>query len=89
MRRFEQALILIEQALTVWSADWRVYQPEIARSKFLKSKVLEDMGQSCHAQTAAKEAYEIRAIIRDDEDFEEGDGLTESDFDRLVTFWSR
>ena len=37
---FKHALELVEQALFVWNADRNVYLPEIARTAFLKARIL-------------------------------------------------
>lgn len=86
--KLEQALTLIEQALKVWLVDPEVYRQEIARTTFLKSKVLRQKGDSGAALSHMRDAAAIRGSIMG-QDTKDDDELTEDDFDRLVTFWSR
>jgi hypothetical protein len=72
----------------VWESDREVYRPEIARTTFLKAKVLFRKNDVKDATEAFKEAANLRrktkyAAAKDDRD------LVEDDFDDLVTFWSR
>lgn len=85
--RLEQAEALVEQALKVWSVDERIYQPEIARTTFLKSKVLRARGKDEEATEIASIARTLGGSLR--RDGSDAGELTEEDFDQLVTFWSR
>lgn len=74
--------------MKVWESDREVYRPEIARTSFLKAKVLFKRNDFKSATDAFKEAANLRrkvkhAITKGDRD------LVEEDFDELVTFWSR
>jgi hypothetical protein len=72
----------------VWGVDRVTYKPEIARTSFLKSKLLQLQGQIVEAAAMFSQAFELRREIlwAEAKDAEE---LRESDFDNLVTFWSR
>lgn len=79
---------LIDQALKVWNADREIYKPEIARTTFLKSRLHRSLGQEDRAALLWKESAKLRAeIVGLGTDVREE--LQKSDFDKLVTFWSR
>ncbi|KAJ5769426.1 hypothetical protein N7520_003985 [Penicillium odoratum] len=84
---FEDAIVFIDQALKNWSVDSETYAREIARTSYLKAKVLSEAGQEDEAtkllQKAAFIRHKITGVERDGKD------LQEEDFDELVTFWSR
>ncbi|KAI9794810.1 MAG: hypothetical protein M1816_002938 [Peltula sp. TS41687] len=82
------ALILIDQALKVWGADRTIYKPEIARSSFLKAKILYHLGEEKKASELLKEASTARRELKRSSKKQDGD-LIEEDFDELVTFWSK
>lgn len=80
--------ILIDQALKVWRLRRAIYSPEIARTTFLKAKLLMQSDNGPEAAVLFKEARNIRnslpgVMIKPDEQ------LREADFDELVTFFSR
>lgn len=85
--RLDQAEALVEQALKIWLVAEKVYQPEIARTTFLQSKILQAKGKIHEAEEANLIAKSLLGRLR--RDSTEADGLTEEDFDQLVTFWSR
>jgi len=64
-----------------------MYRNEIARTSYLKSKVLETSGSVEQATQLRAEAIEIRSTILGKPTTVEN--LTEDDFDDLVTFWSK
>lgn len=72
----------------MWSVDRKIYKPEIARTSFLKKKLLELQGDDADASIALSTAIELweettgSAVKKANE-------LKEADFDDLVTFWSR
>ncbi|KIW74479.1 hypothetical protein Z517_12419 [Fonsecaea pedrosoi CBS 271.37] len=84
----EQAREVIDQALGIWGTHQATYRPELARSSFLKAKILHRAGAVDDASAlfkyAAKSWRELSAgANKPDRD------LTEEDFDELVTFWSK
>ncbi|KAJ5363978.1 uncharacterized protein N7496_009691 [Penicillium cataractarum] len=83
----EDAIVFIDQALKNWSVDPEIYAPEIARTSFLKAKVLTEAGRENDAaklfQEGASMRHKITKVWRDSKD------LREEDFDELVTFWSK
>lgn len=91
MRRgsFKGALALVDQALRVWNADRDVYLPEIARTSFLKAKILfrmeEDRTTSTLLFRQAASGWKSITGIKEIE----YENLSEEHFDELVTFWSK
>jgi hypothetical protein len=79
---------LLDQALKVWNADESLFRNEIARTSFLKAKVLRRLGKDGLALTYHYKATTLRGHILKSSTVEDTD-LVEDDFDRLVTFWSR
>ena len=79
---------LVEQALKVWDSDREVYRPEMARTTFLKAKVLYEGNNLKSATETFKEAANLRNKVKHAVAKSERD-LVEEDFDNLVTFWSR
>lgn len=84
---FDDAIGFIDQALKNWSVGPETYAREIARTSYLKAKVLSEAGREDDAtkllQEAASMRHKITGVERDGKD------LREEDFDELVTFWSR
>lgn len=65
-----------------------VYKPELARTTFLKARVLLQSGNTSEANVVFKVAGRLRGkLVRDDRT--NIADLTMQDFDSLVTFWSR
>ena len=64
------------------------YGPEIARTTFLKSRLAILQGEKDEADNLREEAATLRAKIPNAPQKAIND-LEESDFDELVTFWSR
>ena len=79
---------LIDQALKVWSTNKLVYKPELARTSFLKARVLFQQNDDKRALELFKEAVELRNSVPNAKSKPDRD-LEEKDFDNLVTFWSR
>lgn len=84
---FKDALALIDQALRVWNADRDVYLHEIARTSFLKAKILFHLEEnSASRKSLFKQAASGWKLITSKEvDYKQ---LTEEHFDELVTVWS-
>jgi hypothetical protein len=80
--------IMINEAIQAWSHDINVYQPELARTMFLKAQVFEKIGKTQKAKMAYKVAARSRAAVvpGDNRDVR---GLRMSDFDMNVPFWTR
>lgn len=79
---------LIGQALRAWNMQPASYQPEIARTTFLKSKLSMLKREVDVADRLRKEAAALRVKIPGAPEKAVED-LEECDFDKLVTFWSR
>jgi hypothetical protein len=82
------ARLLIDQALKVWSVDRRSYKPEIARTSFLKSKLCRLSGDDANSALSLATAVELLKEING-LSVKGVNELDETDFDQLVTFWSR
>ncbi len=78
---------LANTALKIWSLEPNVYQSEIARTTFLKSKVFKASGKGQNAVIALKVAARLRGELLDME--EDPEDLVMADFDSMVAFWSR
>ena len=79
---------MIDQALKIWGLDPKIYQPEIARTTFLKGTLLKILEKDGRAEQLVEEATTIffaRASKVPETDMRP----TSEDFDNLVTFWSR
>ena len=83
----DRAREVIDQALAIWNANRVVYKPEIARSSFLKAKILHHAGLLEDASSLFKEAANARRELAADKQKLDRD-LVEDDFNDLVTFWS-
>jgi flagellar hook-basal body complex protein FliE len=88
---FEKILIsfsaMINRALEIWSVDPSAHKNEIARTTFLKGKVLAAMDKMQKASIALKVACRLRKeITKEDRDV---DSLMTEDFDEIVAFWAR
>ena len=64
-----------------------MYKPELARTTFLKAKLLQSLGKDQKAAVALKVSNRLRREIT--QTWKESADLTMDDFDKLVTFWSR
>ena len=84
----ENGLLLVEQALQVWNADKSVYQPEIARTTFLKAKIVYRLGRDHEASVLFNSAAKSWSLLAGRSMINYRD-LVEDDFTELVTFWSR
>ncbi|KAJ5552502.1 hypothetical protein N7494_001880 [Penicillium frequentans] len=87
-RLYEEAIRFIQQALKNWSIDPEIYAREIARTSYLKVKVLSEAGFVDEATKLLREAVSMRNQITRVMD-RDGRDLREKDFDELVIFWSR
>ena len=78
----------------MWGADASTYKPEIARTTFLKSKVLFKLTQGGADAGGGKE-FELFSSAVDmfhdlkPRSLKEPEDLSEEDFDDLIMFWSR
>lgn len=79
---------MINGALQSWSYDVEVYRPELARTTFLKARLLEKMGKTQKANVAYKVAGRLRAEVVPT-DRRDVKSLAMKDFDEIVTFWTR
>ncbi|ORX98663.1 hypothetical protein BCR34DRAFT_523570 [Clohesyomyces aquaticus] len=84
----EKAHKLTNQALATWQADNIGFRNEIARTTYLKSKIMEQLGEAEEANTLRADAIERWRKLRPNSSLS-GAELTEREFDDLVTFWSR
>lgn len=75
-------------ALQTWSYDAETYKPELARTTFLKARLLEELGKTHKATVAFKVAARLRAEIVPGDKRDVG-SLRPEDFDCLLAFWSR
>ncbi|KAL9078237.1 MAG: hypothetical protein Q9157_002855 [Trypethelium eluteriae] len=82
------ARTLVDQALKVWRLRESVYTPEIARTTFLKAKIIMKQRDEFIATSLFKDAKSLRGRIPGAPEKADAD-LRESDFDNLVTFFSR
>lgn len=74
-------------ALDVWSIDPSAHKREIARTTFLKGKLLEATGKTQKAAVALRVACRLRKVItKEDRDIK---NLTTKDFDEIAAFWAR
>ncbi|CAG8278644.1 unnamed protein product [Penicillium salamii] len=85
--RSDEAIAIINGALDIWSVDPSAHKNEIARTTFLKGKLLSEMGKIQKASIALKVACRLRKeITKEDRDV---NSLTTEDFDKIVAFWAR
>lgn len=80
---------MINKALECWNYDPEVYKPEIARTTFLKAKLMRRLGKEQKASVALKVACRLRRDLVPLADDRDASLLNFEDFDVLVTFWSR
>lgn len=71
----------------MWSADESSYRPEIARTTFLKAKVVMALDREMEAAALYHKALASRKRLTIQP--QKHEQLGEADFDELVTFWSR
>ncbi|KMK56922.1 tetratricopeptide repeat domain-containing protein [Aspergillus fumigatus Z5] len=84
----EHARTLIDQALKTYSLRESVFLPELARTTFLKAQLAMISGEVSEATDLFKKAKDMRCRIPHAPHKPDA-SLRESDFDRLVTFFSR
>ncbi|KAF2815180.1 uncharacterized protein BDZ99DRAFT_515926 [Mytilinidion resinicola] len=87
LQRNEEAINTINHALKTWSFDASVYKPELARTAFLKAKLLEKLGKEQKASVALKVASRLRRELTNRR--RNAEDLTMEDFECLLSFWSR
>lgn len=83
---------MIDQALETWGLDPGVYQPEIARTTYLKGQLLKVLKEDEEADRLIEKATAILTATASyhGTSGSQADALPSSkDFDSLVTFWSR
>ncbi|KAJ6028426.1 tetratricopeptide repeat domain-containing protein [Penicillium herquei] len=88
LQRYEDAIVMFNAALECWTLNSDLFQPELARTTWVKAKLLQDLGQTSKAGLAFKVAGHIRAKIVPD-DNRDSQVLTDEDFDRLLEYRSR
>ncbi|KAI0100946.1 tetratricopeptide repeat domain-containing protein [Nemania sp. FL0031] len=88
MQRYDEAITMINEALKIWDYDASVYKPELARTTFLKARLLEQLGETQKANIAFQAAQRLRddVVPNDKRDVR---SLEPEDFDCLLAFWSR
>ncbi|KAJ5717662.1 hypothetical protein N7488_003308 [Penicillium malachiteum] len=88
LQSYEDAIVIFNAALVCWSLNSDFFQPELARTTWVKAKLLQDLGQTSKARLASRVAGNIRAKIVPD-DTRDPQILTDVDFDRLLEYRSR
>ncbi|KAK3935813.1 hypothetical protein QBC46DRAFT_357973 [Diplogelasinospora grovesii] len=91
-KSLDDAKKFLDQALSIWAANPEAHKPEIARSTFLKAKVLflQNSDEAVHVDEIS--LFETAVGMIGDltpSSPKEPKDLSEADFDDLVTFWSR
>jgi len=79
---------MINAALECWTLNADLFQPELARTTWVKAKLLEELGESLKASLAFKVASRIRAKIVPD-DCRDVRDLADEDFNCLLEYRSR
>ena len=79
---------MIDQALKTWGLDPGIYQPEIARTTFLKGNLLKILEKDNKAEQLIEKATAI-FLAHASKAPEPDTQPNSADFDNLVTFWSR
>ena len=81
---------MIDHALLIWGLDPSVYQPEIARTTFLKGRLLRTLGKPDKAEKLIEKATAYWKLAVGVSPMLQTDLPPKADdFDNLVTFWSR
>lgn len=83
--KFHRALL--DQALKTYG-DRYVFKPEKARAIFKRSKVLRLLQREDEAEAALNESWKLYQEIRP-ADQRTAEQLCDTDFDKIVVFWSR
>ncbi|KAK4251422.1 hypothetical protein C7999DRAFT_37745 [Corynascus novoguineensis] len=63
LERYEEAIAMMNAALECWTMNADLFQPELARTTWVKAKVLQTLGESMKANLAFKVAGRIRAKL--------------------------
>ncbi|KAJ6786836.1 hypothetical protein PWT90_02665 [Aphanocladium album] len=87
VRRADEALVVINQALDAWAVDPLANQNEEARSMFLKSHALAALGKAEAARHVRKRAVDLYNSITKQKCVV--NSVTTADFDDIMPFWSR
>ncbi|KAB8225056.1 hypothetical protein BDV33DRAFT_198902 [Aspergillus novoparasiticus] len=87
MGRSEEAISMLNGALSIWSVDPIAHKNEIASSTFLKGKILETTGKLQKASINLKAACRLREEITGEE--RDVKSLATKDFYEIVAFWTR
>ncbi|KAK4443193.1 tetratricopeptide repeat domain-containing protein [Podospora aff. communis PSN243] len=88
LERYEEAIVTLNAALECWTLNADLFQPELARTTWVKAKLLEKLDEPLKASVAFKVAGRIRSKLVP------GDGrnvreLQDEDFDSLLEYRSR
>lgn len=79
---------MIDGALQTWNHDAEAHKPEIARTTFLKAKLLQRLGETLKARATFTAVSRLRKELLPG-DIRDVATLEARDFDKLLTFWSR
>jgi hypothetical protein len=79
----------VDQALSVWRPRKSSYLPELARTTFLKAKLLQLAGDEAEAVKLSNEAMALRNRIPNLPQKLDGSSLKDEDFESQVTYFSR
>jgi len=79
---------MLNAALECWTLNADLFQPELARTTWVKAKLLDTLGETMKASVAFKVAGRIRAKLAPGDRRNVRD-LTDEDFDNLLEYRSR
>jgi hypothetical protein len=77
----------LDQALKAYG-DRNIYYPEKARALYMRSKLHRQMNRETPANCDQTESLRLYRIFAPD-DQRPWEALTNSDFDKIIVFWSR
>ncbi len=80
--------VMLNAALECWTLNADIFQPELARTTWVKAKLLQELGESLKASLAFKVVGRLRAKLVPDDRRDVRD-LKDEDFDCLVGYRSR
>ena len=75
--------------MNVWRSRKSSYTPELARTTFLKAKILGELGKEAEAKEEFINSMKWRNSIPNADEILDIEKLWEEDFDVLVTYFSR
>ena len=78
---------MLEKALEIYTRHPEYLKNEIARTKYKRGCIYQDMGERQQGINEIREAEKMRREIIGSENWEPAKG--EEDFDAIVQFWSR